>query len=173
VLAGRAPTFADLPQLAYIERVVKESLRHYPPAVAVFARQATRDVVLGGWTVPAGSIVRILSYVVHHDPRWFPQPERFDPDRFAPERAATIPPCAYLPFGAGPRVCIGNTFAMMELVLLTAMLLQQFEVSLPPDQAEPKLDVQMSLRPVGGMRLNLRPRVPAEVAGAPAPASGS
>jgi cytochrome P450 len=158
VLAGRPPTYADLPRLGYTERVVKEALRHYPPAVGVFARQALQDLEIGDWTVPKGGIVRILSYVTHHDPRWFSEPERFDPDRFAPGQVEQIPPCAYLPFGAGPRVCIGNSFAMMEMTLVTALLLQRFTLAPAPDQGPPKLDPKMSLRPVGGMRLALTPR---------------
>jgi cytochrome P450 len=158
VLADRTPTFADLPKLGHVERVVKETLRLYPPAVGVFARQPTEDVEIGDWTVPRGSMVQILSYVTHHDPRWFPDPDRFDPDRFAPGRASSIPPYAYIPFGAGPRACIGNVFAMMEMTLLTAMLLLRFRLALAPGQETPKLDPKLSLRPLGGLRLLLGPR---------------
>jgi cytochrome P450 len=158
VLAGRTPTFEDLPQLGHVERVVKETLRHYPPAVGMFARQPTEDVQIGGWTVPRGNTVRILTYITHHDPRWFPDPDRFDPDRFAPERAGSLHPYAFHPFGAGPRACIGNAFAMMEMTLLTAMLLQRFAFALAPGQQMPALDPKLSLRPVGGLRLLLSPR---------------
>jgi cytochrome P450 len=163
-LAGRAPAYAHLPRLAYTERVVKEALRQYPPAIAVFPRQALHDAEVGGWTVPAGCIARVMTYVTQHDPRWFPAPQRFDPERFAPGRAEAIPQCAYLPFGAGPRVCIGNAFAMTEMVLVTAMLLRRFTLSPAPGQTAPQLDPQMSLRPLGGLRLDLTPRsVPAVV----------
>ncbi len=156
-LAGRDPTFADLPRLSYVGCVVKEALRHYPPAVAVFARQAVRDVQIGEWLLPRGAIARVTSYVVHHDERWFPNPEQFDPDRFAPGREEQIPPYACIPFGAGPRICIGNTFAMTEMTLLTAMLLQRFTLAPAAGQQTPELDVKMSLRPKGGLRLALSP----------------
>jgi cytochrome P450 len=160
VLGGRAPTYADLPRLPLVERVVKETLRHYPPAVAVFARQAVREVEVGGWVIPRGGLVRVLTYVTHHDPRWYPDPERFDPERFAPGRVEQIPPGAYLPFGLGPRACIGNQFALMEMALVTAMLLQRLTLSPARGQQEPSLHPGMSLRPVGGMRLELKPRQP-------------
>ena len=157
-LGGREPTQPDLPSLAYTERVVKESLRHYPPAVAVFGREALQDVEIGGWTIPKGGVVRAVSYVTHHDPRWFPDPDRIDPDRFTPDRIAHQHPLAYFPFGAGPRVCIGQSFAMMEMVLLTAMLAQRFTLTPAPGQGEPELSPQLSLRPKGGLRLTLTPR---------------
>lgn len=158
VLAGRSPTFADLPRLGVIERLVKETLRLYPPAIAVFARQAVQDVDIGGWTVPRGGIVRLMTYITHHDPRWFPEPHRFDPDRFVPNRSAKLPPCAYIPFGAGPRVCIGQTFAMMEMTLIATLLLQRYHIKPGPEQSTPELNPSMSLRPVGGLRLTLSPR---------------
>lgn len=158
VLGGRPPTFADLPQLGAVERAVKESLRLYPPAIAVFARKAVQDVEIGGWTVPRNSVVRLMTYITHHDPRWFPDPERFDPDRFLPERFANVPACAYVPFGAGPRVCLGQSFAMMEMTLISTLLLQRFRLTPAPGQTTPALDPSMSLRPIGGMRLTLTPR---------------
>lgn len=156
VLGDRPPTFADLPRLSAVERAVKESLRLYPPAIAVFARQAVKDVEIGGWTVPRGAVVRLMTYITHHDPRWFPNPDRFEPDRFLPDRYAQLPACAYVPFGAGPRVCLGQSFAMMEMTLIAALLLQRYRIT--PAQAQPALNPSMSLRPVGGMRLTLTPR---------------
>jgi cytochrome P450 len=94
---------------------------------------------------------------VHHDERWFPDPDAFDPDRFAAGREEQIPACAYLPFGAGPRMCIGYSFAMTEMTLLTAMLLQRFTLAPAAGQEAPELDVKMSLRPKGGLRLALSP----------------
>jgi cytochrome P450 len=158
VIGNRLPTYADLPRLPYLDRVVKEALRHYPPAVLVFARQAIDDVEIGGWRVPKASIVRVVTYVVQHDPRWYPDPERFDPDRFAPGRVEQIPQAAYLPFGLGPRACIGNTFAMMEMTLITAMLVARFKISSAPDQGQPALYPGISLRPRGGLRLILEPQ---------------
>jgi cytochrome P450 len=141
--------------------VLKESMRLYPPAVGVFNRQAITDVEVGGYPLKRGAVVQIISYVVHHDARWFPEPERFDPERFAPGRVEQIPQYAYFPFGGGPRVCIGNTFAMMEMTLILATILQRFRPTLAPGQGEPGRLVQMSLRPAGGLRLRLTRRAPA------------
>ena len=160
VLGNREPTYDDVPQLEYVARVIKETLRRYPPAVGLVARQATCDVEIGGWQLPADSLVRVMSYTVHHDERWFPDPQRFDPDRFLPERFESVPHCAYLPFGAGPRACIGQGLATLEMILFTAQFLQRFRVEPAVGQREPPLDPSMSLRPVGGLHLKLtnRPR---------------
>lgn len=160
-LHGRLPTASDLPQLAYTERVIKEVLRIWPPAVGVFARQAIEDIEIGGYPIKKGSVVRMLSYICHHDPRWFPDPERFDPDRFAPGNVEKIPQFAYFPFGGGPRVCVGNTFAQMEMTLIVASVLQHFRLSLAPGQGEPELNTSFSLRPKGGLRLVATQRTPA------------
>jgi cytochrome P450 len=114
VLGERAPTAADLPRLSLTERVVKETLRLYPPAIGVFARQALEDVEIAGVRVPRVGMVQLFNYVCQHDPRWFPEPERFDPDRFLPERQRSVPPFAYFPFGGGGRVCVGQAFALMR-----------------------------------------------------------
>jgi cytochrome P450 len=153
VLGNREPTANDLPRLSYTERVVKETLRLYPPAIGVFVRQALADVEIAGYTLPRNSLVQVFPYICQHDPRWFPQPETFDPDRFLPEQQGTLPPFAYFPFGGGPRVCIGNTFAMMEMVLVAATLLQPLHVELAPGQQEAQPVALMSLRPRGEVRL--------------------
>jgi cytochrome P450 len=153
VLGGREPTASDLPQLSYTERVVKETLRLYPPAIAVFMRQALADIEIAGYTVPRNSLVQVFPYICQHDPRWFPEPETFDPDRFLPERLRFLPPFAYFPFGGGPRVCIGNTFAMMEMTLVAATLLQHLQVELAAGQHEAQPVALMSLRPRGEVRL--------------------
>jgi cytochrome P450 len=153
VLGGCEPTLNDLPRLSYSERVVKETLRLYPPAIAVFMRQALADVEIAGYTLSRNSLVQLFPYVCQHDPRWFPQPERFDPDRFLPEHQRTLPSFAYFPFGGGPRVCIGNTFAMMEMTLIAATLLQHLQVELAPGQEEAQPVALMSLRPKDEVRL--------------------
>lgn len=158
VLGGREPTFDDLPKLAHLGRCIKETLRRFPPAVGVIARQAAEDVEIGGWQLPRGSLARIMTYVLHHDERWFPEPHKFDPDRFAPERIESIPAGAYLPFGLGPRACIGAGLATLEMTLFAAQLLQRYRLAPAQDQAAPRLDPKMSLRPVGGLRLQLTPR---------------
>jgi cytochrome P450 len=153
VLGGREPTANDLPALSYTERVIKETLRLYPPAFAVFIRQALEEVEIAGYALPQGTLVQIFSYVCQRDPRWFPEPERFDPDRFLPERQRSLPPFAYFPFGGGPRVCIGNTFAMMEMTLVAATLLQHLNIELAAGQEEARPVARMSLRPKGEVRL--------------------
>jgi cytochrome P450 len=158
VVGDRPPTATDQPKLVILDRFLKEVLRRWPPAVAVFAREAQTDVEIGGWPLKKGSIVRMLSYVVHHDPRWFPAPEKFDPNRFLPERLAKLPQFAYFPFGGGPRGCIGNTFATLEMMLVIATLLQRYAVSLAPGQGDPELNMLLSLRPKNGLRLKVTPR---------------
>jgi cytochrome P450 len=155
VLGSREPGFADLPELAYLGNTLKETLRLYPPAPALMSRRTVQDLQIGRWTVPKGSLIRITPWVVHHDDRWHPDPERFDPDRFNDPAA---PRGAFLPFGAGPRVCIGNNFSMAEMTLIAAMLLQRFELKLPPHAEPPVPEVNVTLRPARGLRLVLERR---------------
>ena len=157
-LAGRPPTWDDLPRLAYTETVIQESLRLYPPNWGTFPRQAVADIELGGYVLPKGCQVLVSPYVLHHDPRSFPDPERFDPDRFAPGRAESIPQFAYIPFGAGPRVCIGNTFAMMTMKLVVATILQQYRLRLAPGQGEAEVEPLLVLRPKGGLCMTVARR---------------
>jgi cytochrome P450 len=163
VLGGRTPGYDDLPDLPFTEMVVKEAVRLYPPAIGVFLREALEEVVIGGYPLRKGDLIQVISYVIHRDPRWFPDPLRFDPERFSPDRVEEIPQFAYFPFGGGPRVCIGSHFAMMEMRLVAAMLLQRFDVRLADHQGEVQLLPQMSLRPRGGLRLTFsrRAEVPA------------
>jgi cytochrome P450 len=152
-LSGRLPTYEDLPRLGYLDHIVRESLRLYPPAIGVFMRQAIQNVEIGGYTLRRGSIIQPISWITHRDERWFPEPTKFDPDRWLPDRSAHLPQFAWYPFGGGPRVCVGQSFAMMEMVLIVATLLGRFNVALAPGQGEPELQVHMSLRPKNGIRL--------------------
>ncbi|MBC7967875.1 MAG: cytochrome P450 [Fuerstia sp.] len=147
VCGDRAPVYADLSMLTYLNAVVKESLRLYPPAIGVFLRKATEDVTIAGYSVPKGSLIALSSLVTQRDARWFPDPMQFDPERFLPPRVDSIPHNAWFPFGAGPRICIGQSFAMAEMMLITARLLQHFRVSMVPGQAEPVPVVTAALRP--------------------------
>lgn len=146
----------DLPRLPYTEMVIREVLRLYPPAPG-FAREPIEDVTIAGYEIPKGSLITIGTYVLHHDSRFFPDPERFDPQRFAPGWEGRIPRHAYLPFGGGPRVCIGNGFAMMEARLILATMAQHFRLSLNSD--EPIRPVQLvTLRPSGPVWMKVERR---------------
>lgn len=153
-LGGRTPTVDDLPRLPYTLQVVKESLRLYPPAYAI-VRQPVKPVVLGDYLIPAGAVVIISPYVLHRRPDSFADPERFDPDRWTPEHEAKLPRYAYLPFSAGPRICIGNHFAMMEAQLVLATLAQRVVFELVPGQTiEPV--TMVTLRPRAGINMTVR-----------------
>lgn len=164
VLHGRTPTAEDLPQLAYTQMVVKETLRLYPQAYVLFARVAAEDVELGGYRIPRGSQLYPVPYTIHHDPRWYPDPERFEPERFTPERFDRLPSCAWLPFGAGPRACIGAAFATMEMVLVVATIMQRVRLSLAHGQGDPEPLPLFSLRPKGGLQMTVEPRGAASLA---------
>jgi cytochrome P450 len=159
VLGGRAPALADLDLLPYTEQVVKEAMRLYPP-VFVMARQAREDTEIGGYPVPRGSEVVLWIYRTHHDPRWYPDPEAFRPERFAPGEEANLPRLAYAPFGAGPRTCIGKSFAMIEARLLLAVLAQRFRFTLAPGQRVAPAP-RITLGPRYGMRMRVHRRAAA------------
>jgi cytochrome P450 len=160
VLERNSPVgFADVAKLPYLGSVIKETLRLYPPAIGVFAREAKEQIELGGYEIPRGSIVYAFSYVTHRDPRWFPEPERFDPERFLGEKEGRLSPFAYFPFGAGPRACIGARFALTEMTLVAVCLLRRFEFSLRPGDRDPEPLAYLSLRPSGGLSMVLRKRV--------------
>ncbi len=131
VLQGRAPTMADLPNLKYVEMVFSESMRLYPPAWGI-GRRAVEPYNVDGYTIPPTAIIMMSPFVVHRDPRWYPEPEKFDPERFLPEAVAARPKFSYFPFGGGARVCIGERFAWMEGVLLLATLAQKWRLRLVP-----------------------------------------
>jgi cytochrome P450 len=156
VLAGRLPTVADVDRLPYTTRVVTESMRLYPPAWLV-GRRAVNEYSIGGYAVPPRSIVVMSQWIVHRDPRHYPEPERFDPDRWTPAFKAALPRFAYFPFGGGPRQCIGESFAWMELVLVLATIAQRWRFDLVPDHpVVPQAAV--TLRPKYGMKMMARVR---------------
>lgn len=134
VLAGRDPTFEDLPRLKYAERVVHESLRLYPPAWSL-GREALAPFEMGGQRFEKGAWIWVLPWTMHRDPRFYPDPLAFRPERWEDGFAKKLPRGAYIPFGAGPRVCIGNQFAMMESVLLLATIAQRFSLRAAPSPA--------------------------------------
>lgn len=153
VLKGRLPTVADLPRLRYTEQVISEGMRIYPP-VYVIGREALRDCVVGGYRCPAGWTVMMPQWVLHRDPRFFPEPEVFRPERWTEAMTRQLPKCAYFPFGGGPRLCIGNFFAMQEAVLILATMAQKVHCSLVPGQTiEPW--PSMTLRPRYGLRMQI------------------
>jgi cytochrome P450 len=156
VLGGRAPTVEDLPRLRYCEWVVKESLRLYPPAYAV-GREAVRDCEVGGYRIPEGMQVFTFQWAVQRDARWYEEPEAFRPERWREEVAARLPKFAYFPFGGGPRQCIGNSFAMMEAVLVLATIARRFRLRLVPGHTVGLLPA-MSLRPKNGVLVKLERR---------------
>jgi cytochrome P450 len=158
VLGGRVPTPADLPQLVYSDMVLRESMRLYPP-VWVIGRRALAPFRLGEYELPADTNVLISQLILHKDPRYFPEPLAFNPDRWRANdpRAASLPRFAYFPFGGGPRVCIGAGFAMMEAVLLLATIAQQFRIQIAPGQTV-KMQPTVTLRPRNGIPVTLKRR---------------
>lgn len=156
VLGGRLPTLEDAPQLRYTEMVLSESMRLYPPAWAM-GRMATCDVEIGPYKLPAGTYVFFSQYIIQRNADFFPEPLRFDPERFTAERKTTRPRFAYFPFGGGSRQCIGESFAWMEAILSLATLAQRWRLMLVPDQqiaVQPKI----TLRPKYGIRMVPEPR---------------
>lgn len=155
-LGDRVPVYEDLPRLQYTEMVLAESMRLYPPAWAM-GREAVRDFALGEWSFPAGTTVLMSQYVMHRDPRYFDDPLKFVPERHTPEARAGRPRGTYLPFGMGPRQCIGESFAWMEGVLTLATLVQRFRVELVPGQ---RIEPQplFTLRPKYGICMTLKSR---------------
>ena len=156
VLEGRTPTTADLSNLPYTDMLVREVLRLYPPAPGV-AREPIEDVEIGGYVVPKGSLVTVNTYALQRDPRFFDDPERFDPERFARGWEERIPRYAYLPFGGGPRVCIGNGFAMLEARLILATVAQRSRLSLEPGQTVVPVQL-VTLRPRDRIRMRVHVR---------------
>lgn len=152
----RDPTPEDYRALPFTEAVIKESLRLYPPAFTVM-RHCTADVTLGGYSVKKGMDVSLVPYATHRDARFFPDPLRFDPERFLGEREKTIDRYAWIPFGGGPRVCVGNAFAMMETTLVLATIASRFRLA--PSDGLALIPVPgVTLRPKGPVRMRAQER---------------
>ena len=156
VVGESRPAAADVRRLDYTERILKETLRLYPPAYVLF-RQPTRDVVLGGYRVPEGTQLTLPAFRLHTDPRWYDDPETFRPERWTDEMEAGLPDYAYFPFGGGPRHCIGMRFAMLELHLVLATLVQSWEFELVSDP-ELEFTAAATLQPEEEIRVRVRNR---------------
>ena len=156
VLGGRLPTMADIPSLPYVERVVTEAMRLYPPAWIV-GRRAINPYPLGPYVAAARSILIMSPYIMQRDARYFDDPERFDPDRWTPAFRAALPRFAYFPFGGGPRQCIGESFAWMELILVVATIAQRWDLRLVPGHPVVPQPL-ITLRAKHGMRMTLAAR---------------
>lgn len=159
VLGARLPTFEDLPQLSYTRMVIAESMRLFPPAWAI-GRLALHEYQLGPYLLPAGVVVLMSQWVTHRDSRFWSDPLRFDPMRFYPDAGARRPKFSYFPFGGGPRLCIGESFAWTEATLVLATLAQRWTVRLVPGDAV-ELWPAVTLRPRHGLRLRLQRRTSA------------
>jgi len=157
VLAGRDPTPADAGALGWLVATLKESMRLYPPVGALMSRRVKRPMRVGGYDIPAGALLRITPWVIQRDARWFAAPDVFRPERFLEESAGT-PRSAWMPFGAGPRVCIGQHFALLEMTLVGAMLLQRYALRTVPGTAAPRPVLNVTLRPDAALRLNFARR---------------
>lgn len=163
VLQDKAPTLDDVPRLKFVEMIFAEALRLYPP-VWIIGRRAINDCELGDWQVPAESIVLLSQYVTHHDARFFPEPEKFDPQRWTPEAKSARPDYSYFPFSSGSRQCLGEPFAWLEGVLAIAVLAQKWRLRFMPDpRGEPRMLPGLTLRPKYGMRMMPERRQPASL----------
>jgi cytochrome P450 len=151
VLNGRPPTIHDLPSLSFVEQVVTESMRLYPPAW-IIGRRAVEDYAAGDYVIPARSIVVVSPYVLHRDARFFPESDRFMPERWTPEFRASLPPFAYFPFGGGARRCIGESFAWMELLLVVSTLAQRWRFRPVPGET-PVPQAVVTLRMKHGLKM--------------------
>ncbi|HXQ16820.1 MAG TPA: cytochrome P450 [Caulobacteraceae bacterium] len=157
VLGGRVPTDADLPNLKLTRRIIEETMRLYPPAPGLSARVAVEADEVAGTRIPAGGMVLISSWILHRHRSLWEDPNRFDPDRFLAERSVGRPRLAYLPFGGGPRVCIGQMLAMNEAILILATLAQRFRLRLRPGH-EVAIQNRITIRPRGGLPMLLSRR---------------
>ena len=161
-LAGQPPGADAMQALPWLTATLKEAMRLFPPVAAVMTRRLTREIELGGVRLPARTLVRVTPWLLHRDPRWWPsEPEAFRPERFMAAaddwKPNPIPRGAYIPFGLGPRVCLGQHFAQLEMTVIAALLLQRFRLT-PLTSTPPTPHLAVTLRPVGGLRLKLEAR---------------
>ncbi len=156
VLGGRLPTLEDLSRLKYTDMIAREAMRLYPPAYGL-GREAIEECEIGGFRVPRKTQIFMFQWVTQRDPRFFSEPDAFKPERWTEEFANALPKYAYFPFGGGPRFCIGNTFATMEIVLVLATIGQRFRLSLAPNHTV-SLQPAMSLRPRDGIHVVVESR---------------
>jgi cytochrome P450 len=153
VLGNQLPAFAHLPQLVYTTQVIQEAMRLYPPAW-VIGRMALQDDMVDGYKIPKGSQVYMCTYVVHRHPDLWNNPEVFDPERFSPEKNKQRHKFAYFPFSGGPRLCIGNNFAIMEMTIALAMITRKYNLQLATDKPI-ELDQLITLRPKNGILMKI------------------
>jgi cytochrome P450 len=151
VLGGRPPEFGDVARLPYTGMIVKETLRLYPSAW-IITREAISDVEIGGYTLHAGSVVVVSPYITHRHPLFYPDPDQFRPERFAPGHEQSLPRFAYFPFSGGPRICIGQSFALMEASLILATIAQHYRLALVPNQ-KIEMEPLVTLRARHGIRM--------------------
>jgi cytochrome P450 len=154
VLDGREPTADDVERLVWTRMVLSEAMRLYPPAWAL-GRESVRPCTIAGHRVPPGAVVLLSQWVTHRDQRWWPDPLRFEPQRFSHDARATRPRWAYFPFGGGSRQCIGESFAWMEAILVIATLAQQWQMDFRGTEPPP-LRPLITLRPAGPLMMKLR-----------------
>lgn len=153
-LNGHAPSYDDLFRLKFTRMVIDETMRLYPP-VWVLSRTAANEDEIGGYHIPAGSEMLIFPYITHRHPGWWQDPEKFCPERFAPENSASRMKFGYLPFGAGPRTCIGLNFAMTEIQVAVALLFQRFRIRLVRNHPAVRAEPSVTLRPSPGVYIEL------------------
>jgi cytochrome P450 len=153
---GDDPTFADVRNLEYTDRVLNEAMRLYPPVYTLF-RESTEPVELAGYDLPEGALCMLPQWVVHRSPRYYDDPETFDPDRWLPERARERPRFAFFPFGGGPRICIGKQFSLLESKLILAAVASEFELERVDDEPL-ELRPSLTMHPRNPVRMRLTPR---------------
>ncbi|ANE48346.1 hypothetical protein SY83_21000 [Paenibacillus swuensis] len=162
VLDGREPTLQDYDKLGYTQNIIWEVLRLYPPAWLI-GRKATEDVEIGEYLIQQGEEVTVSPYLMHRHPKYFPEPNRFRPERFDHDMVKGIPQFAYFPFGGGARVCIGNHFAMLEATLILATIAQRYEFRYLEEDQQVKPEFIITLRPKGGLNMTVHSRSAASV----------